>query len=91
LFAIGYGGNNTLRPALLGEYFGSAKFGTVFGLVMSINALGGIGGPPLAGWAYDSWNSYGTVWYANIGIAMVTILLVLSLTKSKKKISHTRG
>jgi MFS family permease len=82
LFAIGYGGNNTLRPALLGEYFGRARFGTAFGLVMSINALGGIGGPPLAGLAYDQWNSYSTVWYANIGIAIITILLILSLSKS---------
>jgi len=58
LFGIGYGGLNVMRPALVQEYFGRSNFGTIFGIIIGVSMAGSIGGPAVAGWAYDSWGSY---------------------------------
>jgi len=79
LFGIGYGGCNALRPSLVREYFGRSNFGTVFGLVMGISALGGIMGPPLAGWVYDNWGSYQSIWFVFAGLSVVALVSVLTI------------
>ena len=84
LFGIGYGGNNALRPSLVGEYFGRANFGTVFGIIMGINSLGGLIGPPLAGWVYDTYGSYYSIWLAFIGVAAVGLISILTISKPNR-------
>jgi len=64
LFGIGWGGNVTLRPALLMEYFGRSSFGAIHGFMMGMISLGSISGPLLAGWVFDSWGSYYAAWLA---------------------------
>jgi MFS family permease len=78
LFSIGYGGNNALRLSLVREYFGRTKFGTIFGLIMGINALGGIIGPTLAGWTFDNWGSYRPIWFIFAGLAAVAVISMLT-------------
>ncbi len=78
LFGVGYGGVTALRPALTREYFGGGHFGSIFGLVMGINAIGGIVGPPAAGWFYDTWGDYRMVWVALSVLAIAAACLVLS-------------
>ncbi|MFC2051982.1 MFS transporter [Chloroflexota bacterium] len=63
LFGIGYGGMITLRPALLREYFGRTRFGTVFGFSMSMMYLVNVLGISLPGWAFDNWGSYQAIWF----------------------------
>lgn len=77
LFGIGYGGVTSLRPALIRQHFGRAHFGSVFGLVVGINAVGGILGPPLAGWTFDSTADYRVVWAVLSVLALVSAALVL--------------
>lgn len=72
LFGIGYGGNTALRPALTREHFGRGHFGSIFGLIIGINSIGGIVGPPLAGWLYDTQADYRLAWVA------LAVLLFLS-------------
>ena len=62
LFGIGWGGNTTIRAAMLREYFGRSKFGTILGFMMGMIALGGIIGPLFAGWVFDNWGSYHAAW-----------------------------
>lgn len=78
LFGIGYGGGNSLRPSLGREYFGRASFGTIFGLIIGVNMLGGLSGPPLAGWVYDTWGTYRSTWFVFAGLAVVALCLVVS-------------
>jgi len=78
LFGVGYGGSIALRPSLVREYFGRSSFGTVFGLITGITMLGGIIGPPLAGWVYDNWGGYQGIWYIFAGFAGVAIVSVLT-------------
>jgi MFS family permease len=63
-------------PALLREYFGRVRLGTVLGLVMGVAALCGMAGPPLAGLAFDILGSYQVVW---IGFAGLVVAGMISL------------
>jgi MFS family permease len=63
------------------EYFGRAAFGRLIGLVMGASALGGIIGPTLAGFIFDTTGSYYLTWVA-IGIpSSISVFLMLSVEK----------
>ena len=79
LFGIGYGGNNALRPPMTREYFGRTSFGAVFGLIIGINMLGGFIGPPAAGWVFDTWGSYQSMWFLLAGLAPAAMVTVLTI------------
>jgi len=81
LFGIGYGGNNTLRGSAIREFFGRRNFGAIHGLVVGITMLGGITGPPLAGWVFDKWGSYQPIWFVFTGLAVAAILLAVTTPK----------
>lgn len=81
LFGIGYGGNNTLRGSAIREFFGRRNFGAIHGLVVGIMMLGGITGPPLAGWVFDKWGSYQPIWFVFTGLTVAAILLAVTTPK----------
>ena len=89
LFGIGYGGANALRPSLVREFFGRSNFGTVFGLLIGINTLGSVIGPPVAGWVYDNWGSYQGIWLVLAGLAVIALVLVATIPGPRS--SPTRG
>ena len=76
LFGIGWGGNATLRAALIREYFGRTKFGTILGFMMGMIALGGIVGPFLAGWVFDNWGSYQAAWLTFAGLVFAALIIM---------------
>ncbi|MFC2003852.1 MFS transporter [Chloroflexota bacterium] len=78
LFGIGYGGNQALRPSLTRQFFGRANFGTILGLIIGINMLGSIIGPPLAGWVFDNWGSYQGIWFVFAGLSAAALISVLT-------------
>jgi len=83
LFGIGYGGSTATRPSMVAEYFGRANYGTILGLIVGVNAIGAFIGPPLAGWVFDTWDSYQGVWLAYSGLAIVGSLLIVNITRVK--------
>jgi len=83
LFGVGYGGSTATRPSMVAEYFGRANYGTILGLMVGINAVGAIIGPPLAGWVFDTWDSYQGIWLAFSGLAIVGSLLIVNITPVK--------
>lgn len=81
IYTIGYGGTIALRPSLVREYFGRAHFGAIFGFLMAVSMLGGVIGPPLAGWVFDATGSYQSIWFVYAGLALVAVLAILTSPK----------
>ena len=81
-FPIGFGGAMVLRPPFVLEYFGQARFGTIFGLAMSACLLGGMAGPPLAGWIFDTTGTYQLFWVISIGALVLAVLAILTCPRS---------
>jgi MFS family permease len=90
LVGIGYGGGNALRPSLVRQFFGRHNFGTVFGLIMGIGGIGSIVGSTLPGWVYDHWGSYQGIWYLLAGLAILSVIMVLSITSESSKVIRLR-
>jgi MFS family permease len=81
LFPPSFGGTMVLRGAILREYFGTGSFGKMLGIVMGTASIGGIIGPTLAGWVFDSVGSYHFIWIAFSGCTVLAILLVLRIKR----------
>ena len=88
LFGVSYGGCVVLRATLVRDYFGRTNFGTVFGLILGINMVGSIIGPPLAGWVYDSWGTYQNIWFIFAGLAVVAVIALLAMRPVKKDLVY---
>jgi sugar phosphate permease len=79
LFSSGLGGIMILRGAFIREYFGQDSFGKLLGITMGSSSLGGIIGPTLAGWTFDTMGAYNFFWIVCCGIMGVAIVLILSI------------
>ena len=80
-FPPSFGGMMVLRGATLREYFGKDSFGKMIGIVMGSASVGGIIGPTMAGWVFDSLGSYYFIWLALSGLAVVAVILALRLKR----------
>lgn len=85
LFSVGYGSANTLRVVLTREHFGRGRFGTIFGFLMGVLALGSMAGPVMAGWIFDVWKSYHYAWIIFTGVNIISILLLATTPRIKPK------
>jgi MFS family permease len=79
LFPPAYGGGISVRGAMVREYFGRAHYGTVIGIIFGMAAMGGVIGPFVAGWAFDTVGSYHSAWLAFAGTTVIAIILLLRL------------
>ena len=78
LFAVGMGGIIAVRPGMVRHYFGRARFGSIFGLVMGATMIGGVVSPGITGWVRDVSGSYGDIWLIYGGIALLALLPLLT-------------
>jgi MFS family permease len=85
LFPPSFGGTMVLRVSMLREYFGRDSFGKLLGIIMGAASIGGIIGPPLAGWVFDAWESYFYIWMAFGGAVVLAILLVVRIESPLKQ------
>jgi MFS family permease len=72
-FAIPFGvGNGSLwvRSALIRDYFGTRKFGTIYGILTVFLTIGSGLLPPVTGWVFDE---YGQYWPAFVALAALNI------------------
>jgi MFS family permease len=81
LYPPSYGGATVLRGAILREYFGRKSFGKMLGILMGSSSVGGIIGPTLAGWVFDSFGSYQSLW---IVYALSTILMIVFILRMRQ-------
>lgn len=79
LFSSGSGGSMVLRGAILREYFGRDSLGKILGITMGFASIGGIIGPILAGWVFDTLGSYHLIWFVFCGIIGLAIFLILKI------------
>lgn len=79
LFSSGSGGSMVLRGAILREYFGRDSLGKILGITMGFASIGGIIGPILAGWVFDTLGSYHLIWFVFCGIIGLAIGLILKI------------
>jgi MFS family permease len=79
LYSFGHGGSMVIRAAIVREYFGRDSFGKMLGIIMGSASIGGIIGPTLAGWSYDTWGSYQPSWHVFWGLLSIGIILTLKL------------
>ncbi|MEJ5375309.1 MAG: MFS transporter [bacterium] len=75
-FPPGFGGTMILRGAMLREHFGVGSFGKLLGVTMGTASLGGMLGPPLAGWVFDTWGLYQPIWLALCVVMGLSILII---------------
>jgi MFS family permease len=80
-YAPSYGGCIVLRAAVVGEYYGRENFGTIFGILVGISTFGGIGGPIIAGFAYDFYGNYRLVFVLFALVSLLSALLLLLLKR----------
>jgi len=88
LFSPGHGGGVVMRAAMVREYYGRAIFGKMVGIIMGVSSIGGIIGPTLAGWIYDTTGSYFGVWVASsvaVAASVIFILLIPARTVTDKQ------
>lgn len=75
-FGIGWGGNVTMRAAMLREYFGRDNFGAIHGFIIGMMTGGGIVGPLFAGWVFDNWGSYHATWLIFTCLVFVAMIVM---------------
>lgn len=73
LYSPGFGASMVLRGAIVREYFGRGSFGKIIGFIMGTSSIGGIIGPTLAGWVFDTMGRYHLLW------AVLCLLLILAM------------
>ncbi|MDD5723794.1 MAG: MFS transporter [Syntrophales bacterium] len=78
-FPAGFGGISVLRGTILREYYDARAFGTMMGVMMGYAALGGIIGPTLTGWVYDTFGNYQFVWLGFSNLLLLAIVLILKI------------
>jgi len=79
---LGHGGSVVQRGSILREYFGRDSFGKMIGIMMGFASFGGIIGPTLAGWGFDTMGSYRPIWLLFCGLTGLATVLILRIKRS---------
>ena len=79
VLGIGYGGFVALSTIVMAERFGVVGLGSVLGLFYTAQGLGGLIGPPTAGWLIDRTGGYAAAIVICIGLTMTARLLLFRL------------
>jgi MFS family permease len=85
VFGIGYGGPVPMTAALIREYFGRARLGTILGLSTGVLYVGSLIGPPLTGWIYDTYGSYQGAWLIMAGVAFAGMVSLITAPVVRKQ------
>ena len=90
-FPAGYGGTLTARAALVREYFGSASFGRLVGIMMGTSAIGSVAGPWVAGFTFDRLGSYQVIWLVYFALLLGSLALVATIRRGPEGGCNSAG
>jgi len=79
VLGVGYGGFVALSTIVLAERFGVVGLGTIMGLFYTSQGVGGLAGPPLAGWLIDRLDSYRPVILGCAALCALALILLWPL------------
>lgn len=79
VLGVGYGGFVALSPILISDRMGVAGLGSILGVLYTAPGLGGLIGPPAAGWLIDRTDSYRWAIIACAIAAAVSVALLTGL------------
>lgn len=79
VLGVGYGGFVALSPILISDRLGVAGLGSILGVLYTAPGLGGLLGPPAAGWLIDRTDSYRWAIIACIVASAVSVALLTGL------------
>lgn len=78
-FSPGFGGILVMRASVIREYYGRKSFGRLVGILMGFSSIGGIIGPTLTGWTFDTTGSYYLVWIVFCLLILLSGFIILRL------------
>lgn len=73
-----YGGLMPLYAVLAASYFSGRILGGVIGAAATISSLGMALGPPVGGWIFDHYGSYGWLYLASGAIGLLAVITTLT-------------
>lgn len=79
VLGVGYGGFVALSPILISDRMGVAGLGSILGVLYTAPGLGGLIGPPAAGWLIDRTDSYRWAIVACLVAATLSVMLLAGL------------
>lgn len=79
VLGVGYGGFVALSPILISDRMGIAGLGSILGVLYTAPGLGGLIGPPAAGWLIDRTDSYRWAIVACLVAATLSVVLLTGL------------
>ena len=79
VYSIGLAGFSPLMPPIIRQYFGTRRFGSIFGLVGVFITVGAVTTPFLAGMVFDIRGTYDPVWLILGGISILGAASILTL------------
>jgi MFS family permease len=79
VLGVGYGGFVALSPILISDRMGVAGLGSILGVLYTAPGLGGLIGPPAAGWLIDRTDSYRWAIVACVISAAISVALLTGL------------
>lgn len=83
LFGLSFGTWLVLYPTVAVQFFGARHLGANYGLLFSSYGVGGLLGPLLFGWSFDSMGSYTVaLWISTASLLLAAILAVLAATRT---------
>lgn len=80
-FGIAYGGWVPNISLLIAEMLGTTHYGKMWAVVQVGGGIGGMIGPLLAGYLFDTTGSYRTAFLTGAGVTLITIIFVFLLKK----------
>jgi len=84
-FGYSYGAISSLFPAVVADFFGRERAGSLVGLLFAMAGSMAAWGPLGAGFVYDRTGSYGPAWVASAGLNLVALGL-LALARPPRRL-----
>jgi len=80
-YSPAYGGAMVTRLAAIGEYYGRRNLGTINGVMTGFAMLGGIAGPVIAGYSFDSYGDYRPIFLILAAFSVLSVVLLSFLKR----------